>query len=659
MMDPFGYGSYQDPRAYYGGGYHHNHQNHRSVPSFYYGNNRRGGEVPATTMNRRFRRRLRFTLLFLALTCCVSALIYWRLSRRLSFERRGRANEAFFASLVDEVVGRKHQPPSISKPDTISPPVEASAPVSPILSEKDGPPSSNHMGIPLDKSLTQNSSSLMSEDMQHQQIRDLERLLEAENSPLRKLSSQVEDLTQKLISQSELVDSFQKKLHERHVDPQVVRGGVTSLGQEVLKGLGIKHHKEEAEQKKTTARKGDKDSFYYPLTLNHPPISTVTCTGTNTTDRVCKFKNLCFDFQRDAFFIFKDTTSLEVNVPTNRSYLTDTTSIDGHNKFFFDYNEVHPHHFKGQRVLMVDKLTFMVSRFHALNIMHTMHDDFFGLYALHRMFAPGDETDDRFSFTRDNLLFFLDSYESIRYDYMFQFISDNPLLFRNRVRRELTGKGEQAPLCFRDVVVGNSKIGSWYSYGFLEPQGPIPNRNVSGLFVRDVATFLMNRMDMPTWDERVIRSALQDFYLHKLSADQLGGALPRLPRSEMQKDSIFIALFTRQLDRLIVNEAELIKTLEQSYGIPVKTIRMEDMHLGQQVAILRSSVIAIGMHGSALILSMFLPPGAILVELFPYAVPADNYTPYKTLCRLPGMRLTYRSWTVTPTTIFLTNLFME
>lgn len=46
---------------------------------------------------------------------------------------------------------------------------------------------------------------------------------------------------------------------------------------------------------------------------------------------------------------------------------------------------------------------------------------------------------------------------------------------------------------------------------------------------------------------------------------------------------------------------------------------------------------AIGLHGSILAMAMFLPMGALLVELYPYAVPADNYTPYKTMANLDGM----------------------
>jgi protein O-mannose beta-1,4-N-acetylglucosaminyltransferase len=41
-------------------------------------------------------------------------------------------------------------------------------------------------------------------------------------------------------------------------------------------------------------------------------------------------------------------------------------------------------------------------------------------------------------------------------------------------------------------------------------------------------------------------------------------------------------------------------------------------------------------------MGIFMPPGSVLIELYPYAVPSDNYTPYRTMARLPGMDLVYR-----------------
>lgn len=350
-------------------------------------------------------------------------------------------------------------------------------------------------------------------------------------------------------------------------------------------------------------------------------------------------KYLCYDPPTDKFFIFKDPASLEINTPKNRSYLVDMTSIDGHNRFFFDYQEVHPDRFEQRTFRVVEKLTFLISRFHVFNIMHTVHDDFIGLYLLHRMFAPNTDPDPSFSFSQDNNIFFADSFPNLRYDYVFQLLTSNPIQFRERFRQDAS---DTMPICFRDAVVGNSKVGSWYTYGFLEPQGPIANKTVSGLMIREVASYMMKRFHLPTWNENSLRGILRELKEIKDSrVDRQRTALFR-----RVSDHHFITIFSRKIDRLIINEEDLAAKLESFYGLEVRYVRIEDMHLQEQISILKNTVVALGMHGSALILSMFLPPGALLIEFFPYRVPADNYTPYKTLCNLPGMRLAYRSWTV-------------
>jgi len=61
---------------------------------------------------------------------------------------------------------------------------------------------------------------------------------------------------------------------------------------------------------------------------------------------------------------------------------------------------------------------------------------------------------------------------------------------------------------------------------------------------------------------------------------------------------------------------------------------------------LGTCAVTVGMHGSILILNMFLPRNALSVELYPYAVPPENYTPYRTMAHLPGMELKYVAWVV-------------
>ena len=105
-----------------------------------------------------------------------------------------------------------------------------------------------------------------------------------------------------------------------------------------------------------------------------------------------------------------------------------------------------------------------------------------------------------------------------------------------------------------------------------------------------------------------------------------------------------IAIFSRRSNRLILNEAELSVHLSTFFKLPICWIRLEDHPLPKLIARLRNAVAAFGMHGSILVLAMFMPPGSVLVEGFPYGVPPENYTPYKTMVELPGQRMAYRAW---------------
>jgi protein O-mannose beta-1,4-N-acetylglucosaminyltransferase len=103
-----------------------------------------------------------------------------------------------------------------------------------------------------------------------------------------------------------------------------------------------------------------------------------------------------------------------------------------------------------------------------------------------------------------------------------------------------------------------------------------------------------------------------------------------------------LVIFSRKSNRLILNEEELLSSLATEFDLTPAFIRMEDQTFEEQVAILGRAKIAIGMHGSIMIMGMFMPPGSILVELYPFAVPSENYTPYRTMSNLLGMNLVYR-----------------
>ena len=167
--------------------------------------------------------------------------------------------------------------------------------------------------------------------------------------------------------------------------------------------------------------------------------------------------------------------------------------------------------------------------------------------------------------------------------------------------------------CFRDAVVGLSRSRTWYQYGFGGPEGPL-NKTISGHDIRQFAHFMQKQL----------------------------GLKPLEKHSKPHR----IVLLTRGSTRHILNQDELIDMLEKKFHTKVDIVSMENNTLASQVEILREAKLAIGMHGALLIMGLYLPPGSILIEMYPYAIPSENYTPYRTMAHFPGMGIAYRAWDV-------------
>ena len=170
---------------------------------------------------------------------------------------------------------------------------------------------------------------------------------------------------------------------------------------------------------------------------------------------------------------------------------------------------------------------------------------------------------------------------------------------------------DKSLVCMKDAFVGLERQTTWYDYGFRQPQGPLPMIPGQDAFVRKTL---------------------------KQVANQLG--ISKIKCIERK-----IILVSRKRSRLIMNERELLKTISMVIGFEYSVIvlRMESyVNFTELASKVSCAKILLGIHGSGLALSAFLPPDAGLLELFPYAVNPNDYTPYKTLAQL--MSIPYRSW---------------
>lgn len=387
-----------------------------------------------------------------------------------------------------------------------------------------------------------------------------------------------------------------------------------------------------------------------------PQSSDLTCRGTDRASRNCRVTNFCYEAKSDSLFVLKGEHSLWDNVPEPDAdgilgeFLDETTQRE-HNLFYLDLAIEDEDFFTTQmdrldvrlyndsltpsiqnaalpndkvRLTIVEEPTLFVRRFYPFNVMHILHDDFLG-YA---------EQWDHWELSKrpGSRLVVYDHGHANAHDQIYDWLGPKMqrihdiMAWPHWVGDEKTRREEY--VCFKEAIIGTSKEQTWYQYGYFEPQGPLPDLRANGQRIREITGKVLCHLQQEPWDiaqqQRIIEAILE----HKKATSGDG----------------IIGIFSRKLNRLILNEEQLAKGLEEAFGLPVVFLRMEEMSLNSISKYMRRTAIAFGMHGSLLAMSMFMPPGAILIEGYPYGVPPENYTPYKTLCNLPQMKLTYRAW---------------
>ena len=333
--------------------------------------------------------------------------------------------------------------------------------------------------------------------------------------------------------------------------------------------------------------------------------SSVWCWGDRHTDRICRFRNLCYMPGSDNFVFFHSPQSIMSGLPVDRfsPTLLDMSSVWDHNMQYFNFVDLPATKAESFKVEFIETKSLIFRRFNPDNIMHVIHDDLLPMYYTLQMVTGGHNPNIS---AFDVQLVFMEGWSPGDFADLYEAFSQHRLLFKSDLgARDIV-------TCFKDAYVGISKATTWYQYGFREPQGPIPGSQVTARDVKQFTTYLKSR---------------------------LGTDFMQVPNGQN-----YIVLFTRKHNRLILNEVDLTFALVRELKIKVLSVGVETHSVSEIIAILSKASILMGMHGSLLSLTMFLPPGAILIELFPYAVNPNNYTPYKTLSNLPGMGIFYRAW---------------
>ncbi|EDV21785.1 uncharacterized protein TRIADDRAFT_12816, partial [Trichoplax adhaerens] len=366
--------------------------------------------------------------------------------------------------------------------------------------------------------------------------------------------------------------------------------------------------------------------------------SSVWCWGNHSTNRICKFDHLCYSYNYDEFiFIHGLTKSIRDNLPDDRfnPTLLDMSSVEDHNRQYFNFVElpwqVISQKFNLNSSVIMNGNHLIFRRFYPSNIMHVIHDDLIPLYYTLRQYS---------NLYSDNIqVIFFDEEPPTHYAYLYNLFSNRLPLYKKDLISLLNTRNHNnknnnnnnnndnvhgSLICFQQVIVGISKMTTWYQYGFQSsaPQGPIQRKLPNTFPYRTFTQFIMKKLNIHC---------------------------PISTASQLESDDNVIVIMLRHSNRLIINVDRLKQFIADKYKRNVITLSIEDSqdyNITHQLSILSCQTIGlIGMHGSALILGLFLPQNSFLLELFPYAINPHHYTPYKTMAGLPDIQLHYASWT--------------
>ena len=339
---------------------------------------------------------------------------------------------------------------------------------------------------------------------------------------------------------------------------------------------------------------------FTPLDINEKNtgefFSSVYCHGNNHTERVCRFRNLCYNPHLGDFVFFKDFKSEIIGVPTDRfsPALTDFSSVNDHNTQYFNFIDVPSTAFHNFSVKIVYGLTVLLKRFNPENLMHVFHDDLIPIYVTLK---------ENFLFDNKNeiLLAFADGRDAGPYADLYENFLNKQPLYLNK---------EFQTLCFERAIVGLNKHSLWYQYGFKQPQGPLG---------KDLNLISPNLVHF------------RDYFLEQFSISEV----------PVKNQAL---LLTRKHNRKILNFQAVAETVEINTNLKSHEANLEEFSVFEVIEKIKSSKVVIGMHGSLLILSLFLPPYSHIIELFPYGISPDICTPYKTLADIPSLKIAYHSW---------------
>lgn len=224
----------------------------------------------------------------------------------------------------------------------------------------------------------------------------------------------------------------------------------------------------------------------------------------------------------------------------------------------------------------------VIRRYFSVNIFHLLHDDWLGAWYLRKR-MPGQSS---------STIFFYDDYP----------VQGTDELFRALPRVKDLVRRDSLTTLLKDALIGTSKIMMWYQYGFgNQVQGPIKDSTASRVELAKAAADIRAFFGVATYPKDQRRLAV---------------------------------ILARRRNRRILNEDQLEECLSQNH-FQVRRVSLEKNSLKELVEIFSKAHVLIGMHGSLLGLAgLLMPAEGVLIEIFPWRVPAGSFTPFRRMLEL-------------------------
>ncbi|XP_014278173.1 protein O-linked-mannose beta-1,4-N-acetylglucosaminyltransferase 2 [Halyomorpha halys] len=337
--------------------------------------------------------------------------------------------------------------------------------------------------------------------------------------------------------------------------------------------------------------------------LNDTPLSSsVFCSNHKNNSKRCVFLNLCYNFHSD--FIFLLTGKSIISGLNHKKDFKNIfpTSVLNHSALPLKISLTYAKNFSDFKIY--EKEVFLLHRFKPDNIMHVVHDDILPLFATYRDLCLGNV-----------------SVCASKYDILFSDRNnDGPYLewyraFSKTEPFKLSNLNKSLTHCFTKVNVGLSIDSVIFQYGFLQNRGPTVLSVNQVQLLDQFKTFMYTHFGINN-----------NYQINNV---------------------VFLA---RKVNRKILNEEYveniILKTFKRDFDTSVRLLNV-DLSINSSKEVLQAIAEAsylIGMHGSGMFLSLFLPENSVAIEMFPYGIYKELVSPLFVMSSIPGIWFRYFSW---------------